>query len=162
MKRNPILHYTVSLRVASVRTGNRDRESGMALLETAITLPLLLLVLFGIFEVGLAFARAQVLANAAREGAREASLFRPECRTGEVTAGATRVTRETGARLGMASGAIQVNLANVCVANQRVEVSVEYAHQLPVVSRLAALVGGSSLASNLTLRAQARMLNEIR
>ena len=37
----------------------RERESGMALIETVLVLPLLLLVLFGICELGLAFARAR-------------------------------------------------------------------------------------------------------
>lgn len=49
-------------------------ERGAALLETAITIPLVLLIAVGIFEFGRAFQTWQVLTNAAREGARIAVL----------------------------------------------------------------------------------------
>ena len=49
-------------------------ERGQALLETAVTLPLLLLVSVGIFEFGRAYQCWQILTNAAREGARVAVL----------------------------------------------------------------------------------------
>src|SRR5881275_1079854 len=49
-------------------------ERGTALLETALTLPLLLLVSVSIFEFGRAYQTWQVLTNAAREGARVAVL----------------------------------------------------------------------------------------
>ena len=49
-------------------------ERGQALLEAAMTLPLLLLVSVSIFEFGRAYQTWQVLTNAAREGARVAVL----------------------------------------------------------------------------------------
>lgn len=49
-------------------------QKGAALLETAITLPLVLLVSVAIFEFGRAYQTWQVLTNAAREGARIAIL----------------------------------------------------------------------------------------
>lgn len=49
-------------------------QKGAALLETAITLPLVLLVCVSIFEFGRAYQTWQVLTNAAREGARVAIL----------------------------------------------------------------------------------------
>ena len=49
-------------------------ERGAALLEAAITIPLVLLICVGIFEFGRAFQTWQVLTNAAREGARIAVL----------------------------------------------------------------------------------------
>ena len=45
-------------------------QRGAALLETAITLPLVLLVSVAIFEFGRAYQTWQVMTNAAREGAR--------------------------------------------------------------------------------------------
>ena len=45
-------------------------QRGAALLETAITLPIVLLVTVSIFEFGRAYQTWQVLTNAAREGAR--------------------------------------------------------------------------------------------
>src|SRR3954470_19442008 len=49
-------------------------ERGTALIETAMTLPLLLIVSAGIFEFGRAFQTWQVLTNPGREGARRAVL----------------------------------------------------------------------------------------
>ena len=49
-------------------------QRGAALLETAITIPLVLLVSVSIFEFGRAYQTWQVLTNAAREGARVAVL----------------------------------------------------------------------------------------
>ena len=52
-------------------------QRGAALLEAAITIPLLLLVSVGIFEFGRAFQTWQIITNAAREGARLAVLPDP-------------------------------------------------------------------------------------
>lgn len=49
-------------------------DRGAALLEVALTLPLVLLVSISIFEFGRAYQVMQVLTNAAREGARVAIL----------------------------------------------------------------------------------------
>src|SRR5438270_6185878 len=49
-------------------------ERGQSLIETALTLPLLLMVSVGIFEFGRAYQTWQVVTNAAREGARMSVL----------------------------------------------------------------------------------------
>ncbi len=49
-------------------------QRGNALLETAVTLPIILFVSVAIFEFGRAYQVQQVLTNAAREGARVAVL----------------------------------------------------------------------------------------
>jgi len=52
-----------------------DREErGAALVEFALALPLLLVVIGGIVDFGFTFQRYEVITNAAREGARMASL----------------------------------------------------------------------------------------
>jgi Flp pilus assembly protein TadG len=56
-----------------MRTRLRNQR-GTALLETAVTLPIILLVSVAIFEFGRAYQVQQVLTNAAREGARMAVL----------------------------------------------------------------------------------------
>ena len=53
-----------------MKTDLRTREKGSAMVEAAITIPLLLVLMVGIFEVGRAYQTWQVLTNAAREGAR--------------------------------------------------------------------------------------------
>jgi Flp pilus assembly protein TadG len=135
-------------------------QSGTAMLETAIVLPLLLLLLFGIFEFGLAFARMQALTNAAREAAREASRFRPTCRAGEVTSGARQIAQSNADRLGMAGG-LSVELQRVCQTG-RVSVTVAYRQTLPVLSSVARYLGGNGLPSSITLTGKAEMLNESR
>ena len=52
----------------------RRDTRGTALLEMALTLPLMLLVSAGIFEFGRAYQTWQIITNAAREGARIAVL----------------------------------------------------------------------------------------
>jgi Flp pilus assembly protein TadG len=49
-------------------------QKGAALLEAAITVPIILLISVGIFEFGRAYQTWQVLTNAAREGARMAVI----------------------------------------------------------------------------------------
>lgn len=49
-------------------------QRGSALIETAITIPIVLLISVGIFEFGRAYQTWQVLTNAAREGARVAVI----------------------------------------------------------------------------------------
>lgn len=49
-------------------------ERGNALAEFALVLPLLMMFVFGIIELGFAFTSAQAIESAAREGGRLASL----------------------------------------------------------------------------------------
>lgn len=61
--------------MAPIRLSGRTRtERGAALVEFALCLPLLLVVIAGIVDFGFAFQRYEVLTNAAREGARLATL----------------------------------------------------------------------------------------
>ena len=55
-----------------LRRGPVRGDSGQALVELALALPLLLLILVGIFEFARAYSIKQSLVNAAREGARAA------------------------------------------------------------------------------------------
>ena len=59
--------------MAALKTSRRS-EHGQATIELALTLPLLLLVVLGVFDFGLMFQRFEVVTNAAREGARLAVL----------------------------------------------------------------------------------------
>ena len=71
-----------------MRTGLRERddssERGTVMAEFALVLPILLVILFGIVELGIAFNRAQAVEAAAREGARLASIS--STTSGDVTA----------------------------------------------------------------------------
>ena len=58
----------------TARRGRARDERGTALIETALTFPLVLLLSVSVFEFGRAFQHWQILTNAAREGARIAVL----------------------------------------------------------------------------------------
>src|SRR6476646_2795132 len=81
-------------------------ERGQALLEMAMTLPLLLLVSVSIFEFGRAYQTWQVLTNAAREGARVAIL--PGSTTANVQARVQQYMT-AGQLPGAASASVSVN-----------------------------------------------------
>ena len=49
---------------------HKSKERGAALVEAAVTIPILLLIAVGIFEFGRAYQTWQIVTNAAREGAR--------------------------------------------------------------------------------------------
>jgi Flp pilus assembly protein TadG len=60
-------------------------ESGQALVEFALLLPVLLLLIIGIVEFGRAWNIKQVINDAAREGARKAAVFEPTYTIDSVT-----------------------------------------------------------------------------
>jgi Flp pilus assembly protein TadG len=62
-------------RELSRTAGNSEHRRGQALVEAAMVLPLLLLVLVGIMEIGRAWNIRQVVTHAAREGARAAAVW---------------------------------------------------------------------------------------
>jgi len=58
----------------TLRTSNfRERRAGIAAVELAVILPLILTFLLGLWEVGRYVEAQQILVNGAREGARQAS-----------------------------------------------------------------------------------------
>ena len=139
------------------------REDGQALLETALTLPLLLLVSVGIFEFGRAYQTMQVVTNAAREGARLAVLPNP-------VAGAvdTRVRSylTSGQLPNAATATVVVNpTATVDIGGGATAsaslVTVGYPYQFMVLQPVVRLiVPGATLGAPITLTASAQMRNE--
>lgn len=145
------------------RTGlHRARsERGVALLETALTLPLLLFVAIGIIEFGRAYQTWQILTNAAREGARIAVL--PGTDDASVT---TRVqTYLEAGHIGNSGATVTITRNNVIsigtgtATGSRVEVS--YPFEFMVLQPVANLVvEGSTVGEALTMTASAMMRNE--
>ena len=133
-------------------------QRGAALLETAITLPLILLISVGIFEFGRAYQTWQVLTNAAREGARIAVL--PDYTDADVTTAVRNYM--TGGRLTNASTAtisIVHNLPFGAATASRV--TVNYPFQFMVIGPVARLVRSTStVGAPLTMQSSALMRNE--
>ncbi len=124
------------------------------MLEMVMVLPLLLLVLFGIIEMGLAFARFQVVSNAAREGAREASLFRINCDAGIVTGDVQTVVNRYGSQLGMGAGNLSLQVSGACSAGEST-VRVSYTHSFISLPKF------SGIPNTVDLVGQSVMRNEI-
>ena len=133
-------------------------QRGAALIETAITLPLVMLVSVAIFEFGRAYQTWQVLTNAAREGARVAVL---ESYTDTQV---TDVVRNylTGGRLPNAgSASIQIARNVPFGSNTASRVTVNYPFQFMVLSPVARLVRSTStMGAPLTMQSSALMRNE--
>jgi len=137
-------------------------ERGAALLEAAITIPMLLLVSVGIFEFGRAYQTWQILTNAAREGARIAVL--PDSSNGDIN---TRVTQyTTDGQLSAANRAtIGVNRSAVIDVNGRSvsasDVTIDYPFSFIVLQPVARLIAPTtSLGGAVVMHAEAVMRNE--
>jgi Flp pilus assembly protein TadG len=133
-------------------------QRGAALLETAITLPLILLITVGIFEFGRAYQTWQVLTNAAREGARIAVL--PDYTAADVNNSVRNYM--TSGRLTNASTATISIVRNVPFgAATASRVTVNYPFQFMVIGPVARLVRSSStVGAPLTMQSSALMRNE--
>lgn len=146
--------------MTSLKRGTSER--GAALLEVALTLPLLLLVAVGIFEFGRAYQTWQVLTNAAREGARVAVL--PGTTDASVEA-RVQTYLEAGLIAGAPDAVVTITRNNVIAIGagtataSRVEVAFPFTFMvLQPVARL--VVEGSTVGAPLTMTASATMRNE--
>jgi Flp pilus assembly protein TadG len=140
----------------------RSSERGQALLETAIALPLVLLVSAGIFEFGRAYQTWQVLTNAAREGARVAIL--PSATSADVQS-RVQTALQSGQLSGAASATISVNqnaTVSIGAANAGASVvTINYPFSFIVLNPVVNLVvKGSLVGTPLTMVATAEMRNE--
>jgi hypothetical protein len=138
------------------------RERGAALLETALALPMVLLVAVGIFEFGRAYQTWQVLTNAAREGARVAVL--PGANDGIVAARA--VSYMQAGQLREAANArvvvtpVMLNLGGGSTAAAS-SVTVNYPFAFIGLQPVANLIAGdSNLGAPITMQATSVMRNE--
>ena len=155
-----------------IRPLERTRERGAALVEFALTLPLLLVVIAGIVDFGFVFQRYEVITNAAREGARLASL--PEYQT-NTTMIQDRVRSYVQQGLSLSNGALNAVLptSNVVVTNtpftvtggavtytvQASTVTVTYNHTFLLLQPVLGLIN-KSWGSTIALTATSQMRNE--
>jgi len=137
-------------------------EWGTALIEAAVTIPILLLIAIGIFECGRAYQTWQILTNAAREGARIAVLPNPA--SGAVEA-RVRSYMQDGQLPKYAQAAVAVDRAATITANggavSASRVTIDYPFDFIVLQPVARLVNrGSTTGGPVTMRATALMRNE--
>ena len=140
----------------------KKKERGAALIEMALTLPLLLLLSIGIFEFGRAFQHWQILTNASREGARIATL--PGVTDDAVT---TRVRSylEAGSLTGFASNLVTIardgEISIGATTASASTVTINYPFEFIVLQPIAQMVvGGSDVGAPITMTVSATMRNE--
>ena len=141
-----------------MRTQLRKNQRGAALIEAAITIPIILLIAVSIFEFGRAYQTWQVLTNAAREGARQAILID---KTDADVTNAVRNYMTMGGlpKAGVAAIAIDRNVP--LGTNTASRITVSYPFSFMVLNPVVQLVKkGSTLGSPLTMQSVALMRNE--
>ena len=134
-------------------------QRGAALLETAITIPLVLLVTVSVFEFGRAYQTWQVLTNAAREGARVAVLA--DATDAQITS-TVRNYMQSGQLPKAATATINVERAVPFGTNTASRITVTYPFNFIVLNPVARLVHSSSTAGKGTtlMMSTALMRNE--
>ena len=134
-------------------------QKGAALLEAAITIPIILLICVGIFEFGRAYQTWQVLTNAAREGARAAVIL------GTTDADVTsrvRAYMQAGSLENYATATVTIthNIA-LTGADTGSQVQIDYPFQFMVLNPVVQLVTpGSTTGTPITMHSTALMRNE--
>jgi Flp pilus assembly protein TadG len=135
-------------------------QGGAALLEAAITIPIILLISVGIFEFGRAYQTWQVLTNAAREGARLA-----------VINGSTDADVTTRVRNYMQAGSLD-NYSTATITIQRgvvltgpdtaSKIQIDYPFQFMVLNPVVRLVAPTDTKTGapITMKSSALMRNE--
>ena len=133
-------------------------ERGAALLEAAVTIPLMLLLSVAIFEFGRAYQTWQVLTNAAREGARVAII---NGTTDAEVRSAVNNYMSVGKLSTVSDGDIAVDRAAPLGTNTGSQITVNYPFNFMVLGPVMKLVNPSSSAGGpLTMSAVAVMRNE--
>lgn len=136
-------------------------EKGAALIEAAITVPVILLICVGIFEFGRAYQTQQVLTNAAREGARSA-----------VITGTTDDAVRTRVRNYMQAGSLpNWETANIAVSRNEdmpgsdtgSKITIDYPFQFMVLNPVVRLIAPADdkTGAPITMQSSALMRNEM-
>lgn len=137
-------------------------ERGVELIETAITIPMLLLIAVGIFEFGRAYQSWQILTNAAREGARVSVL---PGSAPDAAVDAARNYLQSGQLDNYSAASIDVDQNGTIVVDgadiSASEVTVQYPFDFMVLGPVARLISPSTtLGGDLTMVATSVMRNE--
>jgi Flp pilus assembly protein TadG len=144
----------MNIRFVQSRGGYRRNESGQALVEFALVVPIFLLLLLGVVEFARAWNLYEVLTDAGREGARRAVVDNPATTEADIVA----AIQAAGSRAGVSipSAGIQITGFHSGRGNEA-RVRIEYDHELKWVGALMGLVTGER---TLTMVSEFAMRNE--
>ena len=145
--------------MAAVNRRNRaSHQAGAELIEFALVLPILLLIVMGIFDFSFAFQRYQILTNAAREGARVGVL--PGYGDADITARVLEYATASGLPDAVSLLSTTVDRSTIGLVGNTfdvVTVNASYPHPFTFLAPIAALFGGEFGAISLTGSATMRV-----
>lgn len=144
-------------------------SSGQAMAEMAIILPILLILVFGIIEMALAWRTSQIVTNVTREGARLAVL--PSADDGQVEDRITALLNASGFPTDDSVEGFQISLgcnpdddpdSMICTTTgNETQVQTDYPYQFRLLGPLVELAGGGgSEFGQITISSTSRMRKE--
>jgi len=135
----------------------QKKERGAALIEAAVTIPIIMLICVAIFDLGRAYQTWQVLTNAAREGARVSVIAGKT--DDDVRNAVTQYAKAGG--LKDTDVTVGLNRDMELGANNASQITVTYAFKFIVLGPIMKMVSPKSTRGNaLTMGAVAAMRNE--
>lgn len=120
----------------------RRSDEGQAVVEFALIVPVLLLLVLGVFEFGRAWSAHQALTDAAREGARTAVIADPAI---------TEDSVQTVVRNALAAASLDASLAEIELTGvsdptgEPARVEVRYPYQFGMLQALQGIGGGGAV-----------------
>lgn len=131
------------------------------MLEMVITVPVMLLLLFGIAELGILLSRWQTLSNAVREGARLGVVFRDPatCNAAIVESSVQTTVADYADAVGMTLSTIDV-IGECDASGTPLTVTGTFPYTFQVLPNIQLLFGSGSLASSFDLQVSSTMRNE--
>lgn len=134
-------------------------EKGAALIEAAITVPIILLISVGIFEFGRAYQTQQVLTNAAREGARIAVI---EGTSDDAIRARVQQYISGGGLKALGDGDILINRAVAMTGTTASSVEIRYPFEFMVLNPVVRLIAPTDTQTGapITMTATTLMRNE--
>jgi Flp pilus assembly protein TadG len=153
----------------TLRKTRAAAERGAALVEFALAVPLLLVVIAGIVDFGFVYQRYEVITNAAREGARLASLpgydatdvearVRAYVAQGLSMSNTSGVMPPSGTPKGVDVSYVDLTVSGVDVPTA--VVTVNYQHNFLLLGPLLSLINGS-WGGSITLTSSSQMRLEL-
>lgn len=147
--------------VVTSRRGRLHSERGAELIEFALVLPVLLLVLGGMFDFGIAINQYTILNNAAREGARVAAM--PGWEEGDVQERVESYVQDSGLSLDALETSVDfgVNVDAGSHSVPAVTVSVTYVYDYLLLDSFLHGFFAEEFPTTLTLKAASTMRTEV-
>jgi hypothetical protein len=142
------------------------RQSGVAMVEFAIVLPLMLLLILGVAELGRAFMQYNILTKAVRDGARHLAQYAPFGSSGTVNINAQLVLEtqnlvvygdSAGVGIALLEGFSPGQVTALDAGSENVRVDASYSYQPLYGPALTTFGFGSSIPVNFTMQASVTM-----